>query len=83
MGMCLPCLGGAAEDVVDTPDPETRRRQLAEAAEKRQKERYFLQRLRRARHRAAHTAAPPTEESRTRKHLRGKRGNKKRWRSRP
>ncbi|KAM8890669.1 small VCP/p97-interacting protein isoform 1-T3 [Spinachia spinachia] len=37
MGMCLPCLGGAADDVV-TPDPEIRRRQLAEAAEKRQKE---------------------------------------------
>ncbi|XP_056101691.1 small VCP/p97-interacting protein [Rhinichthys klamathensis goyatoka] len=38
MGMCLPCLGGAGDDVVVTPDPETRRRQLAEAAEKRQKE---------------------------------------------
>ncbi|XP_036399806.1 small VCP/p97-interacting protein [Megalops cyprinoides] len=38
MGMCLPCLGGAADDVVETPDPETKRRQLAEAAEKRQKE---------------------------------------------
>uniref|UniRef100_A0AAY5F347 Small VCP interacting protein n=1 Tax=Electrophorus electricus TaxID=8005 RepID=A0AAY5F347_ELEEL len=38
MGMCLPCLGGAADDVVATPDPETKRRQLAEAAEKRQKE---------------------------------------------
>lgn len=44
MGMCLPCFGGAADDVVVergssvTPDPETRRRQLAEAAEKRQKE---------------------------------------------
>ncbi|XP_076863658.1 small VCP/p97-interacting protein isoform X1 [Brachyhypopomus gauderio] len=38
MGMCLPCLGGAAEDGVATPDPETKRRQLAEAAEKRQKE---------------------------------------------
>ncbi|XP_069037930.1 small VCP/p97-interacting protein [Lepisosteus oculatus] len=38
MGMCLPCLGGAADDVVVTPDPDTRRRQLAEAAEKRQKE---------------------------------------------
>ncbi|XP_062919214.1 small VCP/p97-interacting protein [Mobula hypostoma] len=38
MGMCLPCLGGAAEDVVQTPDPDTRRKQLAEAAEKRQKE---------------------------------------------
>ncbi|XP_047452033.1 small VCP/p97-interacting protein [Mugil cephalus] len=38
MGMCLPCLGGGAGDVVVTPDPETRRRHLAEAAEKRQKE---------------------------------------------
>ncbi|XP_061825666.1 small VCP/p97-interacting protein isoform X1 [Nerophis lumbriciformis] len=38
MGMCLPCLGGAVEDAVDTPDPETRRRQLAAAAEKRQTE---------------------------------------------
>ncbi|XP_054633665.1 small VCP/p97-interacting protein [Dunckerocampus dactyliophorus] len=38
MGMCLPCLGGAVDDAVDTPDQETRRRQLAEAAEKRQKE---------------------------------------------
>ncbi|XP_039609545.1 small VCP/p97-interacting protein [Polypterus senegalus] len=38
MGMCLPCLNGAHEDVVETPDPETRRKQLAEAAEKRQKE---------------------------------------------
>ncbi|XP_068117188.1 small VCP/p97-interacting protein [Hyperolius riggenbachi] len=38
MGLCLPCLGGAAEDVVETPDPDLRRRQLAEAAEKRQME---------------------------------------------
>ncbi|XP_051975317.1 small VCP/p97-interacting protein-like isoform X1 [Xyrauchen texanus] len=38
MGMCLPCLSGAEDDVVVTPDPEMRRRQLAEAAEKRQKE---------------------------------------------
>ncbi|XP_020347764.1 small VCP/p97-interacting protein isoform X1 [Oncorhynchus kisutch] len=38
MGMCFSCLGGAGDDVVPTPDPETRRRQLAEAAEKRQKE---------------------------------------------
>ncbi|XP_074813075.1 small VCP/p97-interacting protein isoform X1 [Natator depressus] len=41
MGLCLPCLGGAAEDVVETPDPvsaESKRRQLAEAAEKRQME---------------------------------------------
>lgn len=36
--MCLPCLSGAEDDVVVTPDPETRRRQLAEAADKRQKE---------------------------------------------
>ncbi|XP_056242866.1 small VCP/p97-interacting protein isoform X2 [Seriola aureovittata] len=43
MGMCLPCLGGAADDVVVTPDPDTRRRQLAEAAEKRQKEKSHLQ----------------------------------------
>ncbi|XP_038562249.1 small VCP/p97-interacting protein isoform X2 [Micropterus salmoides] len=42
MGMCLPCLGGAADDVVVTPDPEIRRRQLAEAAEKRQKEKSHL-----------------------------------------
>ncbi|XP_030056563.1 small VCP/p97-interacting protein [Microcaecilia unicolor] len=38
MGLCLPCLGGAADDVVETPDPELKRRQLAEAAEKRQQE---------------------------------------------
>ncbi|XP_048341230.1 small VCP/p97-interacting protein [Sphaerodactylus townsendi] len=38
MGLCLPCLGGAAADVVETPDPEVKRRQLAEAAEKRQME---------------------------------------------
>ncbi|XP_029438263.1 small VCP/p97-interacting protein [Rhinatrema bivittatum] len=38
MGMCLPCLGGAEDDVVETPDPEMRRQQLAEAAEKRQLE---------------------------------------------
>ncbi|XP_019712597.1 small VCP/p97-interacting protein isoform X1 [Hippocampus comes] len=38
MGMCLPCFGGAVDDAIDTPDPETRRRQLAEAAEKRQQE---------------------------------------------
>lgn len=38
MGLCLPCLGGAADDVVETPDPDLKRRQLAEAAEKRQME---------------------------------------------
>ncbi|KAG8438342.1 hypothetical protein GDO86_008867 [Hymenochirus boettgeri] len=38
MGLCLPCLGGAAEDVVETPDPEMKRQQLLEAAEKRQRE---------------------------------------------
>ncbi|XP_015267854.1 PREDICTED: small VCP/p97-interacting protein-like [Gekko japonicus] len=38
MGLCLPCMGGAAGDVVETLDPEIKRRQLAEAAEKRQME---------------------------------------------
>ncbi|NXD45775.1 SVIP protein, partial [Copsychus sechellarum] len=38
MGQCLPCMGGAVKDVVETPDPEIKRRQLAEAAEKRQME---------------------------------------------
>ncbi|XP_054684314.1 small VCP/p97-interacting protein [Grus americana] len=38
MGLCLPCMGGAVKDVVETPDPEIKRRQLAEAAEKRQME---------------------------------------------
>ncbi|NXH39029.1 SVIP protein, partial [Dicaeum eximium] len=38
MGQCLPCTGGAVKDVVETPDPEIKRRQLAEAAEKRQME---------------------------------------------
>nr|XP_002193546.4 small VCP/p97-interacting protein [Taeniopygia guttata] len=38
MGQCLPCLGDASKDVVETPDPEIKRRQLAEAAEKRQME---------------------------------------------
>ncbi|XP_062245830.1 small VCP/p97-interacting protein isoform X2 [Platichthys flesus] len=43
MGMCLSCFGGAADDVVVTPDPDARRRQLAEAAEKRQKEKNLFQ----------------------------------------
>ncbi|XP_055771091.1 small VCP/p97-interacting protein-like isoform X3 [Salvelinus fontinalis] len=38
MEMCLPCLGGPGNDLSTTPDRETRRRELAEAAEKRQKE---------------------------------------------
>ncbi|XP_055789141.1 small VCP/p97-interacting protein-like isoform X1 [Salvelinus fontinalis] len=38
MGMCLPCLGGPGNDLSTTPDRETRRLELAEAAEKRQKE---------------------------------------------
>ncbi|XP_036240922.1 small VCP/p97-interacting protein [Molothrus aeneus] len=38
MGQCLPCMGDAVKDVVETPDPEIKRRQLAEAAEKRQME---------------------------------------------
>ncbi|XP_055771250.1 uncharacterized protein LOC129849468 isoform X2 [Salvelinus fontinalis] len=43
MGMCLPCLGGPGNDLSTTPDRETRRRELAEAAEKRQKEKFFSQ----------------------------------------
>ncbi|XP_059402661.1 small VCP/p97-interacting protein-like isoform X2 [Carassius carassius] len=76
MGMCLPCLSGAEDDVVVTPDPETRRRQLAEAAEKRQKERF------KAKHRGAKAARSPTEASKTQKPWRGKRRNKKRQRNR-
>ncbi|KAF2979314.1 hypothetical protein EK904_012481 [Melospiza melodia maxima] len=38
MGQCLPCMGDPVKDVVETPDPEIKRRQLAEAAEKRQME---------------------------------------------
>ncbi|XP_058263613.1 small VCP/p97-interacting protein isoform X3 [Hemibagrus wyckioides] len=79
MGMCLPCLGGAADDVVVTPDPETKRRQLAEAAEKRQKERIssgFTAR------RVAKAARARTEASRTRKPWKGKKKNKKRWKNR-
>ncbi|KAM6359114.1 LOW QUALITY PROTEIN: small VCP/p97-interacting protein [Alca torda] len=39
MGLCLPCMGGAVKDVVETPDPvRNKRRQLAEAAERRQME---------------------------------------------
>ncbi|GFN75625.1 small vcp/p97-interacting protein-like [Plakobranchus ocellatus] len=37
MGACASCLFGTSDDY-DTPDPETRRRQQAEAAERRQKE---------------------------------------------
>ncbi|XP_014674383.1 PREDICTED: small VCP/p97-interacting protein-like [Priapulus caudatus] len=37
MGCCLPCLEGQSEDI-GQPDEETRRRQTAEAAERRQKE---------------------------------------------
>ncbi|NXN77642.1 SVIP protein, partial [Bombycilla garrulus] len=38
MGQCLPCMRSSVKDVVETPDPEIKRRQLAEAAEKRQME---------------------------------------------
>ncbi|XP_043084138.1 small VCP/p97-interacting protein isoform X2 [Puntigrus tetrazona] len=76
MGMCLPCLSGAEDDVVVTPDPETRRRQLAEAAEKRQKERFKAKRRGKA-------ARPRTEVSKTPKPWRGKRRNRKRLRNRP
>ncbi|XP_061773242.1 small VCP/p97-interacting protein isoform X2 [Nerophis ophidion] len=79
MGMCLPCLGGAVEEAVDTPDPETRRRQLAAAAEKRQTEKSRL------RVRKSHTKAvarPHTGVSKTRQLLKGKEKSKKRLRNR-
>ncbi|XP_076863659.1 small VCP/p97-interacting protein isoform X2 [Brachyhypopomus gauderio] len=79
MGMCLPCLGGAAEDGVATPDPETKRRQLAEAAEKRQKERYSSAL---AAHRVAKKARPHTEASKTQKQWKGRRRNRRRWTNR-
>ncbi|KAK7108070.1 hypothetical protein V1264_015871 [Littorina saxatilis] len=37
MGICLPCLNSSSADY-DQPTPETRRRQQAEAAERRQQE---------------------------------------------
>ncbi|XP_021326099.1 small VCP/p97-interacting protein isoform X4 [Danio rerio] len=77
MGMCLPCLSGAEDDVVVTPDPETRRKQLAEAAEKRQKERF------KTKHRASKASRRHTEASKTRKPWKGKRRNRKRARNRP
>ncbi|XP_036962498.1 small VCP/p97-interacting protein isoform X2 [Acanthopagrus latus] len=79
MGMCLPCLGGAADDVVVTPDPETRRRQLAEAAEKRQKEKSHLH----ARKRHARVVfRQHTGVSKIQKQSRGKGKNRRRLRSR-
>ncbi|XP_072554597.1 small VCP/p97-interacting protein isoform X1 [Paramormyrops kingsleyae] len=87
MGMCLPCLGGAADDVVETPDPETRRRQLAEAAEKRQKEisvgrTHFAILSPRAHYRPPVVSRRPTEELKTQSWLRGRRRNRRRWRNR-
>ncbi|XP_061103110.1 small VCP/p97-interacting protein isoform X1 [Conger conger] len=88
MGMCLPCLGGAADDVVVTPDPDTKRKQLAEAAEKRQKERP----LRRfpvtmLSHHRSHLppkrSRQPTEESKTQRQWRGRGKNRRRLKSRP
>ncbi|XP_068169042.1 small VCP/p97-interacting protein isoform X2 [Antennarius striatus] len=79
MGMCLSCFGGAADEAVVTPDPETRRRQLAEAAEKRQKEKSHLQK-RKSQSRVMtrrHTGALKTQ-----KQLKGKGKNKKRLRNR-
>ncbi|KAL5010615.1 hypothetical protein ScPMuIL_012920 [Solemya velum] len=38
MGICLPCLGGQADDYSNQPSPETRRQNQAEAAEKRKQE---------------------------------------------
>nr|XP_055048850.1 small VCP/p97-interacting protein isoform X2 [Misgurnus anguillicaudatus] len=76
MGMCLPCLSGAEDEVVVTPDPETRRRQLAEAAEKRQKERLMANGRPKA-------ARRHTEASKIQKPWTGKRRNRKKWRKRP
>ncbi|XP_019712598.1 small VCP/p97-interacting protein isoform X2 [Hippocampus comes] len=78
MGMCLPCFGGAVDDAIDTPDPETRRRQLAEAAEKRQQERSHLHT------RKSHTKAvrQHTGVLKTQKRLKGKEKSKKRLRNR-
>ncbi|XP_077372220.1 small VCP/p97-interacting protein isoform X2 [Festucalex cinctus] len=79
MGMCLPCFGGAVDDAADSTDLETRRRHLAEAAEKRQKERSHLHT------RKSHTKAAlrhHTGVSKTQKCLKGKERGKKRWRNR-
>ncbi|XP_058500955.1 small VCP/p97-interacting protein isoform X2 [Solea solea] len=79
MGMCLSCLCGEADDVVITPDPETRRRQLAEAAEKRQKEKSFMQT------RKSHTKVVSRQHigvSKIQKRSRGKGRNRKRLRNR-
>ncbi|XP_029138295.1 small VCP/p97-interacting protein isoform X2 [Labrus bergylta] len=79
MGMCLPCLGGAADDVVATPDPDTRRRQLAEAAEKRQKEKIHLKT------RKSHAKVALRQHTgvlKTQKQSRGKGKSKKKLRSR-
>nr|XP_040017734.1 small VCP/p97-interacting protein isoform X2 [Gasterosteus aculeatus aculeatus] len=77
MGMCLSCLGGAADDVVVTPDPEIRRRQLAEAAEKRQKEKSHLQTRKSRVVSRQHTGV-----SKIQKLSREKRKNRKRLKSR-
>ncbi|XP_049429196.1 small VCP/p97-interacting protein isoform X2 [Epinephelus fuscoguttatus] len=79
MGMCLPCLGGAADDVVVTPDPETRRRQLAEAAEKRQKEKSHLQTRK---NRAKVLARQHTGVLKIQKRSKEKRKNRKKWKNR-
>ncbi|XP_032437862.1 small VCP/p97-interacting protein isoform X2 [Xiphophorus hellerii] len=79
MGMCLPCLGGAADDVVVTPDPETRRQQLAEAAEKRQKEKRHLQT---SESHAKVKSRRRTGVSKIQKQLKGKERNRKKLRSR-
>ncbi|XP_071059641.1 small VCP/p97-interacting protein isoform X2 [Pseudochaenichthys georgianus] len=79
MGMCLPCLGGAADDVVVTPDPDARRRQLAEAAEKRQKEKCHLKT------RKSHAKVVSRQHTgglKIQKQSREKRRNRKRWKNR-
>ncbi|XP_052322748.1 small VCP/p97-interacting protein-like isoform X6 [Oncorhynchus keta] len=60
MGMCLPCHGGSGNDLSPTPDRETRRRQLAETAEQRQKEKFFSQ----SQLYPTHKACRPTKASR-------------------
>ncbi|XP_056137887.1 small VCP/p97-interacting protein isoform X2 [Lampris incognitus] len=79
MGMCLPCLGGAADDVVVTPDPEARRQQLAEAAEKRQKAKFLKPTRKR------HTKAVSRQHTgvlKIQRQLKGKGKNRRRWRNR-
>ncbi|XP_064191775.1 small VCP/p97-interacting protein isoform X1 [Anguilla rostrata] len=67
---------------------DTKRRQLAEAAEKRQKERlprrFPVTMLSHHRsHQAPRQSRQPTEESKNQRQWRGRRKNRRRWKSRP